>query len=290
MKTPQFFVCLLVFLSLTLSGKARDVQVAGSDYIPEALIDALREFASKEGDELEVDLGGSLLAFRQFYEGEADIILVAMPFQRPEDLEFPVFPFGFQIGAVVVNADNPITSMTQQQLGGVFGALNENAIARWSELGLTGTWQNRNIAAAYANSGKSPILDLFSNRFLQGDPIRSGIQEFSSDIRLESFVSNDDATIGIVDSLPLSSDLKTIRIQTSDGGVSFGPTLENINYGDYPLSLEYFVCVPMSQYRFLAPYIEFLLSDEVAEILQRERFFPLLRSRRLQLIEELPTS
>ncbi|MBC2602182.1 PstS family phosphate ABC transporter substrate-binding protein [Puniceicoccus vermicola] len=279
---------LLLTLALSSVLQARVVRIEGSDYIPPALVEALEAFASEEGDQLEIQLGGSLLAFRDFYEGEADLILVAMPHQDPTELDFPVLPFAFQIGAVVVNRKNPLKSLTRQQIGGIYGSLTENAIARWSDLGLSGAWQNRNIQAAYANPGTSPVLDLFSARFLDREPIRSGIQEYDSSIQLESFVSNNDGAIGVIDTLPLSTELKALRIEAEDGGVSFGPTLENVNYGDYPLALAYYVCVPRSQYRFLAPYLEFLLSDSVAEILQSEGFFPILNSRRRQLAADLP--
>lgn len=285
---PFAILPLLATILLAANLQARVIKVEGSDYIPEPLIAALKEFAASEGDALEVNLGGSLLAFREFYEGDADIILVAMPGKSPSDFDFPVLPLGFQIGAIVVNQKNPLESLSHQQIGGIFGALTENAIARWSELGLSGTWQTRNIQAAYANSGLSPVLDLFSATFLNGEALRSGIQEYSSSIRLESYVSNNDGSIGLIDTLPFSTNLKTLRIETEDGGISFGPTLENVNYGDYPLSLPYFVCVPRSQHRFLAPYLEFLLSDSVAQILQKEGFFPLLDARRRQLRADLP--
>lgn len=287
MRKPALLI-LSCLLAASASVCGRTVEVAGSDYIPDALVEALAAFAAEQGDRLEAELDGSLLAFRDFEEGRADLILVAMPYQRPEDFQFPVIPIGFQVGTFVVNRGNPLESLTRAQLGGIYGSLVENAIARWSDLGLSGTWLNRNIQAAYTDSEASPVVDMFSAYFLDNQPIRQGIQRFASTIRLESFVSNNDGAIGLLDGLPLASDLKTLRIESADGGVSFGPTLENVNYGDYPLAITYYACVPLSQYRFLAPYLDFLLSDEVAEILQREGFFPLIRSRRLQLANDLP--
>jgi ABC-type phosphate transport system substrate-binding protein len=290
MKNPPFRTALAFLALLPAALSARTVEVAGSDYIPPRLIDALAAFAEGEGDRLEVELGGSLLAFRDFEEGEADLILVAMPYKRPEDLGYPVIPVGYQVGTIIVHRDNPLESLTRGQIGGIFGSLAENAIARWADLGLSGPWQNRNIQAGYNDTGESPVVDMFSARFLGNEPIRQGIQRFDSTVRLESFVSNNDGAIGLLDGLPLASDLKALRIESADGGVSFGPTLENVNYGDYPLALAYYACVPRSQYRFLAPYLRFLLSDEVAEILQEEGFFPLVQARRLQLASELPGS
>ncbi len=278
-------------LSILLAGStlhARVLKVEGSDYIPPALIEALAEFAATQGDQLEVDLEGSLLAFRSFYQGQADLILVAMPYQDPGELDFPVLPMGFQVGLLLTNRQNPLDTVTRRDIGGIFGSLTENAIARWSQLGLGGAWQNRNIQAAYANSETSPILELFSAKFLDNRPIRPGIQQFGSSIQLEAYISRNDGAIGLTDSLPLSPDVKTLRIETEEGGVSFGPTLENVNYGDYPLSLAYYVCVPRSQYRFLAPYLEFLLSNSTADILQEEGFFPVLEARRRQLSVALP--
>ncbi len=286
LQTSLFLPALFALGALAADG--RTVTVAGSDYLPGSLVEALGEFAAERDDKLEIELNGSLLAFRDFEEGDADLILVALPYRGPEDFEFPVIPIGYQVGTIVVNRANPITSLSVRQLGGLFGSTSENAISRWANLGLSGPWRERNIQIGYVDSPDSPAVELFSARFLDNDPIRPGIQAFSSTVRLESFVANNDAAIGLLDALPLSGDLKTIQIEAGDGGVSFGPTLENVNFGDYPFSLGYYVCVPVSQHRFLTPYLEFLLSDEVAGLLQEEGFFPLLKSRRGQLINELP--
>jgi len=278
----------MLLVAALSSTDARTLTVAGSDYLPPSLVEALGEFAADRGDELEIELNGSLLAFRDFEEGEADLILVALPHRGPGDFQFPVIPIGYQVGTVVVNRANPLNSLSVRQLGGLFGSTGENAISRWANLGLSGAWRERNIQIGYVDTRESPVVELFSARFLGNDPIRPGIQAFSSTVRLESFVASNDAAIGLLDALPLSGDLKTVRIEDSDGGVSFGPTLENVNYGDYPFALGYYACAPVSQYRFLTPYLDFLLSDEVADLLQREGFFPLLESRRGQLKNELP--
>jgi len=285
-----FSTAILLFIGTSVILEARLLRVEGSDFLPDSLIEALEAFAKTQDDRTEIRLGGSLLAFRDFYEGEADLIIVAMPFQDPDELDFPVVPLGYQIGTLIVDKGNPINSLSAQQIGGIFGSLTENAIARWSELGLSGAWQNRNIQAAYADAPNSPLLSLFSSKFLDSEALRAGIQDYPSAIQLEAFVSRNDSAIGLSDAIPLSDQLKTLRIESEDGNVAFGPTLENVNYGDYPLALPYYVCVPQSQYRFLAPYLEFLLSDEVAELLQDEGFFPVLDIRRRQLTANLPSS
>lgn len=266
-----------------VSVAARTITVAGSDFLPDSIIEALETFAESREDRLEVEMAGSLLAFRDFYRGQADLILVAIPDRETEEFQFPVVPFGFQVGTIVVNRKNPIKEITRSQLGGIFGAPNENTITRWSEIGLSGAWDRRIIQAGYADPPKNPAVDMFSAYFLEGQPIRAAIPDYETTIRLESYVSNNDNAIGLLGGLPLGSDLKSVRIASREDGVSFGPTLENVNYGDYPLSLPYYVCVPRSQQRLLTPYIEFILSDEIAELLEREGFFPLLRSRRAQL-------
>ncbi len=277
-----------LFLAQAGSVSARTVTVAGSDFLPESLVEALAAFAESRDDTLEVGMNGSLLAFRDFNRGEADLILVAIPDRSAEDFGFPVVPLGFQIGTLVVNRKNPIDEITKPQLGGIFGAPTENTITQWSELGLGGAWERRIIQAGYADPPKNPVVAMFSAYFLDNEPIRAAIPNYETSFRLESYVSNNDNAIGLLGGLPLGPDLKTIRIASSDDGISFGPTMENVNYGDYPLTLAYYVCVPRSQQRLLTPYVEFLLSDEIADLLETEGFFPVIRSRRLQLASAFP--
>lgn len=269
---------------------ARTVRIAGSDYIPQALVDALQEFADERGDELRISMWGSLLAQVEFEKGNVDLGLIAMPHQTPEDFSYPVLPLGYQISVLAVNDALPVDSLNRRQIAGIFGATGDSAIARWSDLGLPGAWRGRNIQAGYTNPSQSPALHMFRSIMLNNEPFRSGVQQYDSNVRLESFISNNESAIGLLSTVPLSGNLKTLRIESSDGGVAFGPTVENVNFGDYPLSLPYYISVPLSQYRSLAPYIRFLLSDEVAELLQNEGFIPLLGSIRESLIAELPQS
>jgi len=279
---------LPILLTMATAVSARTVTVAGSDFLPESIILALEEFAESRGDRLVHTFEGSLLAFRDFNRGRADLIIVAIPPYEDTEYQFPVIPFGFQIGTLVVNGQNPLSEIDQQQIGGIFGAPGENPITRWAELGLPDTWDRRLIEPAYADPPMNPVAAMFSAYFLENEPIREAIPDLETAVRLEAFVSGNDNAIGLLGGLPLGPDLKPLNISTTADGVGFGPSIENVNFGDYPLTLPYFVCVPRSQYRLLVPYLEFLLSDEIAALLEQEGFFPVLRSRRLQLESALP--
>lgn len=284
---PKILLLLSALLITPLS--ARTVTVAGSDLVPKEFIEALETFAKSRNDLLVTNMRGSLLAFREFNRGEADLIIVAIPRGSEEEYLFPVVPFGFQVGTIAVNKKNPIDEITSTQLGGVFGSPGRNTVTLWSELGLSGEWNRRIIKAGYADPPLNPVIDMFSAYFLENEPVREGIQSFDTDVGMESFISSNDDAIGILGDLPLDPQVKTLRISSEDDNVSFGPTVENVNFGDYPFTLPYIACVPVSQHRALAPYLEFILSDEIAAILEQEGFFPVLRSRRIQLTSALPS-
>jgi len=288
MKAYRFYFFLAILSFLHSLADARTVRLAGSDFIPKALVEALEEFAHSRGDELRIQMQGSLLAQMDFEQGQVDIALISLPDKTPEDFNYPVLPFGYQISVLAVNEALPVDALNRRQISGIFGGGGDSAIARWSDIGLPGAWRGRNIQAGYANPRNSPALPMFRAVMLNNESFRSSVQQFETNLRLESFISNNESAIGLLSSIPLGSNLKTLRIESEDGTVAFGPTMENVNFGDYPLSLPYYICVPLPQYRELTPYIRFLLSDQIAELLQNEGFIPLLGSVRESLMAELP--
>lgn len=289
MKSHRLLPLLILLLASPPAGlRGENIDVRGSDFIPAELVDALREFAHARGDEFTARMDGSLLAFSAFEDGKADIILVAMPDEDPESFPYPVIPLGFQTTVVAVNAQNPLDALTADQLRGIFGSGGQNVIARWGDVGLTENWRNRSILPTSLSVTVGPAIGLFSHLILEGRPYRENVQTFQSNLRVEAYLLNNEGSIGVLSTVPVSESLKTVRIEDPETRVPFGPTIENINYGDYPLALPYFICVPNSQFRSLAPYIAFLMSDEVAAILARNEFTPLLEPTRQQVIARLP--
>ena len=79
-------------------------------------------------------------AYKRLIQGDADIIFVAQPSDEELDMaaeegvEFDMLPIGREAFVFIVNKDNPLDSITVEQIKGVYSG----AITDWSQLGVDG--------------------------------------------------------------------------------------------------------------------------------------------------------
>lgn len=263
--------------------------VRGSDFIPQELIQQLDAFSLARDEEPDIRMEGSLLGLAEFESGKADMVIYAHIGDPPEEAGYPIIPLAHQVAVIAVRQDNPIEIMTRNQLASIFTTGRHSVMGRWQEVGLSGEWRNRAILPVITRSTRSPVIDLFLHRYAEGRGFRDNIQSFETAMRLEVFLNNTEGSIGILDRLPGSDTIKAIRVEDPATRVAFSPTIENINFGDYPLTITYYIAVPRSLHRQLAPHIRFLLSEEAADILTLNGFVPLLETTRNSLVAELPS-
>ena len=122
--------------------------MAYSDLIPNDLQEFLYNDAVSLDRELKADTtnlsayqSGSLPMIEDFLSDRLDICILALP----EDSEFPVLedekiikiPFGYKSSVVVVNAENPISEITIDELASMFGDTSATAkLLSWRDFGM----------------------------------------------------------------------------------------------------------------------------------------------------------
>lgn len=203
-------------------------------------------------------------------EKQTDIFFGAYPsedqiaYAQEQGTEFEYTPIGSEAFVFFVHKDNPIESLTVEQIQGIYSG----EITNWKEVGGT----DEKIVAFQRNEGSGSQSMLV--RFMDGKPIMKAPSEQVNDLmsgiieRVSDYKSTT-ASIGFsfryyVEGIIQNPNIKMISID----GVA--PTVENIKNGSYsvvgPL---YAVTYKGNENENVDLLLEWVLSDEGQEIIEK---------------------
>jgi ABC-type phosphate transport system substrate-binding protein len=277
---------LVSFLLLSPILHGQEIRIAASDLLSDFIEPPLLSYAAEREVALDIDSIGSLPALDQLRANEIDLAVIAVPEgdEVPRE-EFRVYPFAYDIAVVVVNENNPISEITVPQLGGIFGDQEEFNFNSWGDLGLSG-WGSRNIKALSGTSEGSISLELFKYSVLKGGRMKSGVAMVNAS-EIEGLLNSDAASIGILSGMPENQNLKALMVAPDSNSPAFGPTDDNVHFGDYPIRLAFYVVFKQRDQARLKPMIRVLLGDEVAEALKSNDLVALPETVRRKLLIDL---
>jgi len=283
----HLFSCILPLLFVVASVHAATVRVVGSDFLPEALAEALTVFAGAAEDTLQVDFRGSAHALDTFEAGDATVAIFATPSKNEPSPAYRITPFARKAAIIAVHTSNPIDALDAEELASIFGAEASRLFTRWSELGLEGEWSARNIQRVSVSEYNYLAVPTLINRIIPGLTLRPGILIVDNQISAENVVASDPSAIAILDRPPSTASVKPIAIADRGDGFPFPPTLDNVNYQDYPATVDFYLAIPLAYDPVAERYAEFLLSDRVADLLTEAGFFPVLPTEREELRQRI---
>lgn len=280
---PRVFLLSLVFLS---SLPAQEIRVAASDLLSGYLVDPLTEYGADRSIEIDIDSIGSLPALDQLRANEIDLAVIAVPegSELPVE-EFIVHPFAYDVAVVVVNQNNPINEISLPQLGGIFGSDEEFNFNSWGDLGLSG-WGSRNIKPLAGPAEASVTLELFKYSVFERGRMKSGVAVVDAS-EMEALLSSDAASIGILSGMPTNRNLKVLMVSPDSTSPAFGPTRDNVHFGDYPIRLSFFLVYKQRDQARLKPLVRLLLGDVVANELESNQLMALPETVRRKLSVDL---
>lgn len=173
--------------------------------------------------------------------------------------------------AIFVNAANPLTGITLQQLAAI---LRRNpGITRWGQLGLTGEWADRPITV-YSPPHVAPNAMSMQIMVLAGAPWNAAVHEGSIDETARA-IENDPNAIGFGGLEEGSPHLKTLAVARATGGPFYALDAGNASSGRYPLTRYLYIRMR----RPLAPpvraFLRYILSSEGQEPVRYSAYFPL---------------
>ena len=265
---------------------AEEIRISASDLLADFILEPLQAYGKEHSIDFQFDSIGSLPALDRLRSDEIDLAIIAVPenTDTPRD-EFRIFPFAYDVAIVAVNDSNPIDEISMSKLGGIFGSDEELNYTAWGDLGLSG-WGNRSIKPLAGQSDASISLELFKFSVLRGGQMKTTVAEVK-DSEVEGLLVSDAASIAILPRLPTNKKVKALMISSEADGPAFGPTDDNVHYGDYPIRLAFYVVYNQRGEERVKEVLRVLMSDEVSDSLRENHMFALPDTVRRKLTIDL---
>jgi len=311
--------CLLALLALigTLAAAQQPIRVWGYDGMKPLMLRWEAQYQSEHpGVRFTNVFHGAAAAPAGLYDGVADIAVLGREWWPVDNMAFhwmyQYAPFGVEVVAagtrapnpsftpvVVVNAANPIESISLPQLDAVFGSEYRAAPANvrtWGELAVRGELERSRIEPI--GFGEDEALGVFfRKRVLMDDykpnPSSMLLQSPHADLEIAQHVARDVSAIGYTSGTAAASirGVKVIPVVDA-AGTQITPGDGAIAAGNYPLSRTLALYVNRKPGERLPADIEgfllFVLSERGQSTVQSEEgFLPLPESRRKKASERI---
>ena len=192
--------------------------------------------------------------YKAIVDGDTDILFCAAPsaeqkaYAEAQGVELVYVPVGLEGFVFFVNAQNPVESLTVQQIRSIYAG----EITNWAEVG--GTNRVINPVTRLSGSGSQSAMD----RFMAG-------QEFG----IKSLLAVTGGSIGFsfryyLDGMVGSDSVKMLKLN----GVY--PSPENIQNGSYPVIAKFYAIYRAdNENENIHKLIDWLLSDEGQQIIEK---------------------
>jgi phosphate transport system substrate-binding protein len=218
------------------------------------------EFAeANDGTRVLVSGLGSSAGIESVSKGSSDIGTASRDL-KDDELELGLYdtPIAIDAIAVVVNPDNPIDSLTQEEVRDIFGG----DVSNWSEVG----GDDRPIGLVNRDEA-SGTREAFSKIVMEGEPFDRSAAVLPGTGQVRSVVAEAPGAVGYISWGFVNDEVKVIAVE----GIE--PTAESIADGSYPVQriLHFFTVGEPSG--LAAEYIEYVLSEGIQEGVVRDAGF-----------------
>jgi phosphate transport system substrate-binding protein len=191
-------------------------------------------------------------------------------------------PAAIDMLAVYVNKDNPIQSLTFQQIDAVFSKTRkggaEKDIATWGELGLTGEWKDKPISL-YGRNSASGTYGYFKDHALSGGDYKATVKEQPGSSAVIQGVASDKYGIGYSGIGFLTADVRAVPLQKDAKSKVVEAVPANAYTGTYPLARFLYVYVNLKPGTQLDPlrreFVRYMMSQQGQSDVLKAGYYPL---------------
>lgn len=183
--------------------------------------------------------------------------------------------------AVFVHKDNPIKSLSLEQVDAVFSKSRRRGAKEaktWGDLGLTGEWADKPISKFGRNSA-SGTYGFFKEHVLKNGDYRDDVKEQPGSASVVLGVHTDKYAIGYSGIGYATSGVRALPIAEKAGSEAFAANQQNAYSGDYPIARFLFIYVNKAPNRALEPltreFFKLVLSKEGQEVVVKDGYFPI---------------
>jgi phosphate transport system substrate-binding protein len=273
-----------------VSGVSGTLSSAGSDTLANLMTLWSEEFRRFYPNvTVQIQAAGSSTAPTALTEGTANIGPMSR-LMRDQEIEAFERRFGYKptLFAVAIDAlsvfvhkDNPIEGLTLTQLDGIFSATRNCPgalpVDRWGQLGLTGSWAEREIQR-YGRNSVSGTYGHFKERALCGGDFRSSVNEQPGSASVVQSVATSLNGIGYSGMGYATSSVRALPIARDADSDFVAPNMENAIAGAYPMARFLYVYVNDPPDQPLSPlireFVRMALSREGQAVVVRDGYVP----------------
>jgi phosphate transport system substrate-binding protein len=261
----------------TPSTEATGLRLGGSEALVKRLVVPLVaswERSHGEGSARVVGQGSPTGGIRELLAGDLDAAFSSRDATPSEDEQARVDGFrfddpasrhvvGVDVVAVAVHPQNPIDSLTFDQVIGIFCS---GSIDRWDTLGGSGP-----IRVVVPEPGSGPRA-LFEDFFCGPKGIHPK-HELASSVHIASVLTDDRSAISVVSLSERAGKSMSLRVQPTAAPVR--PSQANIVRGAYPLYGDLFLYTRGAPEGELGAFVDWLSGPAGQEVIDEQRFVPL---------------
>ncbi len=184
--------------------------------------------------------------------------------------------------AVYVHKDNPIESLSLQQVDAIFsktraGGLNDD-IATWGDLGVKGVWTGRRISL-YGRNSASGTYGYFKKHALFKGDYKDTVKEQPGSASVVQGVTKDNAGIGYSGIGYITSGVRAVPLSKKADGSAYSVDMANVMTGQYPLARFLYLYVNKEPDQPLQPlvreFLKFIFSQEGQHVVVKDGYLPL---------------
>jgi len=192
-----------------------------------------------------------------------------------------VVPVAIDMLVVFVHKDNPLESLSLQQVDAIFsknrtgGARSD--IRTWGDLGLGGAWKDRPISL-YGRNATSGTYGYFKEFALFKGDFKPTVKEQPGSSAVVQAVASDRFGIGYSGIGYLTANVRAVPLAAEPGGEPVAPTAEAAYAGDYPLARFLFLSVNHRPGSRLDPlrreFLRYILSQDGQASVAKDGYLP----------------
>jgi phosphate transport system substrate-binding protein len=150
-----------------------------------------------------------------------------------------VLPVAIDMLAVFVHKDNPLKSLSLQEVDAIFSKNRagggKNEIRTWGDLGLDGEWKDKPISL-YGRNATSGTYGYFKEHALFKGDFKPTVKEQPGSSAVVQAVASDKFGIGYSGIGYATADVRALPLAAKPGATAVPPEPKNAYSGDYPLS------------------------------------------------------
>ncbi len=192
------------------------------------------------------------------------------------------YPVAVDALALFVNKDNPISSLSMEQVDAAFSKSRRRGgtqdIATWGQLEVNGDWEKARISL-YGRNSASGTYGFFKEHALKNGDFKDQVKEQPGSASVVQGVTEDRNGLGYSGIGYSTSGIRMVPLAEKTGGAPIAPTLENTRNGTYPLWRYLYVYVNQAPGKPLSPivreFLKYIYSREGQSDVNKDGYFPL---------------